>query len=253
MKTWNINGIVIGEGKPKIIIPIIGETNEEVLKQFNTVMNLEPDIIEWRADAYEKVEHLDSVINLLCQMRKEQKQIPLLFTFRTKKEGGLKDLPTRYYKKLLETVIETKLVDVIDIELFTGDTLVSELISLAVKNSIYTIISYHDFHETPSKDEIVSRLKKMQDLGGHIPKIAVMPHNTRDLLTLLAATETMKTTYADRPLITIAMGPLGLISRIGCEVFGSSCTFGAGEQASAPGQIPAQELQTVLQIIHKNL
>lgn len=250
---WNIKGTIIGEGKPKVIIPIIGKNNEEVLSEINTIMSLKPDIIEWRADAYEEIDQLDSIIDLLKEMRNEQVEIPLLFTFRTKKEGGLKNIPTRYYIKLLETVIQTKLADLVDIELFTGDEPVRELISLAKKNNVYTIISNHDFHQTPPTDEIVSRLKKMQDLGGHIPKIAVMPHNSKDVLTLLHATDTMKTKYADRPLITIAMGPLGLISRMSCEVFGSSCTFGAGEQASAPGQIPAQELQTVLHIIHKNL
>jgi 3-dehydroquinate dehydratase-1 len=49
------------------------------------------------------------------------------------------------------------------------------------------------------------------------------------------------------------MGPLGLISRLAGETFGSALTFGAGEKASAPGQIPAKQLQQILDMIHENM
>ena len=55
------------------------------------------------------------------------------------------------------------------------------------------------------KADIIYRLRKMQDMNADIPKIAVMPQNRKDVLTLLAATEEMATNYADRPIITISM------------------------------------------------
>ena len=91
----------------------------------------------------------------------------------------------------------------------------------------------------------------MQDMGADIPKIAVMPRTKKDVLTLLAATEEMASEYADRPIITISMSGLGSISRIAGEVFGSCLTFGSGEKASAPGQIDAGKLNSVLQTIHQ--
>ena len=45
-------------------------------------------------------------------------------------------------------------------------------------------------------------------------KIAVMPQNKRDVLTLLSATEEMVTDYADRPIITMSMAGTGVISRL---------------------------------------
>lgn len=75
----------------------------------------------------------------------------------------------------------------------------------------------------------------MQDMNADIPKIAVMPQNRKDVLTLLAATEEMATNYADRPIITMSMAGTGVISRLCGEVFGSSMTFGAAKKASAPG------------------
>ena len=90
----------------------------------------------------------------------------------------------------------------------------------------------------------------MQDMNADIPKIAVMPQNKKDVLTLLAATEEMATDYADRPIITMSMAGTGVISRLCCEVFGSSMTFGAAKKASAPGQMGVNDLNTVLGLLH---
>lgn len=65
----------------------------------------------------------------------------------------------------------------------------------------------------------------MQDLGADLPKIAVMPQSPQDVLTLLAATLTMKEKYATRPLITMSMGKSGGVSRVTGRLFGSAMTF----------------------------
>jgi 3-dehydroquinate dehydratase-1 len=80
-----------------------------------------------------------------------------------------------------------------------------------------------------------------------------MPQTAEDVLTLLAATNEMHNKYADRPIITMSMGPLGVISRLSGEVFGSSMTFGAVGTSSAPGQIPVDGLAATLEILHKSL
>ena len=107
------------------------------------------------------------------------------------------------------------------------------------------------FFKTPAKADIIYRLRKMQDMNADIPKIAVMPQNKKDVLTLLAATEEMTTNYADRPIITMSMAGTGVISRLCGEVFGSSMTFGAAKKASAPGQMGVNDLSTVLDLLHK--
>ena len=115
------------------------------------------------------------------------------------------------------------------------------------------MVSNHDFHKTPEKEEIVSRLRMMIERGADIAKIAVMPQNKKDVLTLLAATEEMYTKYADRPIITMSMAGTGVISRLCGEVFGSALTFGAAGKASAPGQMEVEDLKTVLSLLHKSL
>ncbi|PLR90313.1 type I 3-dehydroquinate dehydratase [Bacillus halotolerans] len=252
MNVLTIKGVSIGKGMPKIIVPLMGKTEKQILKEAEAVKLLDPDIVEWRVDVFEKADDNEAVIKMISKLRESLRDKLFLFTFRSLKEGGSKEMDVSSYIALLETAILTKDIDFIDIELFSGEANVEALVSLAGENGVYVIMSNHDFQKTPAKDEIISRLRKMQELGAHIPKIAVMPKDAGDLLTLLDATYTMKTKYADRPMITMSMAGTGLVSRLSGEVFGSACTFGAGEEASAPGQIPVSELRNVLEVLHKH-
>ena len=63
----------------------------------------------------------------------------------------------------------------------------------------------------------------------------------------------MYSDHAKIPIVTMSMGKVGISSRILGEVFGSAITFGSVKRASAPGQIPADELSEVLDIINKNI
>ncbi|MCV0023193.1 type I 3-dehydroquinate dehydratase [Bacillus halotolerans] len=252
MNVLTIKGVSIGEGMPKIIVPLMGKTEKQILKEAEAVKLLDPDIVEWRVDVFEKADDNEAVIKMISKLRESLRDKLFLFTFRSHKEGGSKEMDVSSYIALLETAIRTKDIDFIDIELFSGEANVEALVSLAGENGVYVIMSNHDFQKTPAKDEIISRLRKMQELGAHIPKISVMPKDAGDLLTLLDATYTMKTNYADRPMITMSMAGTGLVSRLSGEVFGSACTFGAGEEASAPGQIPVSELRNVLEVLHKH-
>ena len=114
---------------------------------------------------------------------------------------------------------KTGYFDLVDVEAFTGDEIVKEIVAAAHECGVKVVASNHDFDKTPEKDEIVRRLCKMQDLGADIPKIAVMPTCRRDVLTLLCATEEMYTEHADRPIITMSMAGTGLISRLCGEEF----------------------------------
>ena len=122
-------------------------------------------------------------------------------------------------KELNIAAAKTGYVDLVDVEAFTGDEIVKEIVAAAHECGVKVVASNHDFNKTPEKDEIVRRLCKMQELGADIPKIAVMPTCRRDVLTLLCATEEMYTEHADRPIITMSMAGTGLISRLCGEVF----------------------------------
>lgn len=253
MNTVKVKNVTLGEGKPKICVPIVGVTKEDILNQAKALENVEVDVVEWRVDWFEGVFEFEKVKDVLVDLRKELKELPLLFTFRTSKEGGEKSIENEEYVNLNKSVAATGLVDLVDVEVFTGDEYVKEVIKAAHESNVKVIASNHDFDKTPSKDEIVSRLIKMQDLGADIPKIAVMPTCKLDVLELLEATVIMSEQHANRPIITMSMAGKGVISRLCGEAFGSCLTFGSVAKASAPGQINVEELNKVLNIINKSL
>lgn len=253
MNTVKVRNLELGSGIPAVCIPNVGKTKEEILSLTEQYRSMSMDLMEWRVDWFEGVEDTQAVLDVLSGVREKLGDTPLLFTFRTKKEGGVHEMDTTAYVSLNKAVAATKLADLIDVEIFTGDGVVSDLISAIHASGTKVVASNHDFDKTPAKSDILYRLRKMQDMGADIPKIAVMPRSKRDVLTLLSATEEMASDYADRPIITMSMAGLGSISRLSCEVFGSCLTFGSGSMASAPGQIAAGELRQVLTSVHNAL
>lgn len=248
-----VRGVKIGEGVPKICVPIVGKTKEEILAAAKSFADVKMDVVEWRVDWFEGVFDFAQVEDVLKDLRPALGNTPILFTFRTSKEGGEKAIEPAAYVELNKKAAATGLVDLVDVEAFTGDEYVKEIIAAAHESGVAVVASNHDFDKTPDKDDIVSRLRKMQDLDADIPKIAVMPQNKKDVLTLLAATEEMVSEYADRPIITMSMAGTGVISRLCGEVFGSALTFGAAKKASAPGQMGVNDLSTVLGLLHNAL
>ena len=253
MNTVKVRNIEIGAGIPKICVPIVGVTREEILAAAENIKSTKADVVEWRVDWYEDIFDFAKTEATMKALREALGEMPILFTFRTSKEGGEKAIETEAYVELNQNAAKTGLIDLVDVEAFTGDEAVKAVVETAHANGVKVIASNHDFHKTPAKEEIVSRLRKMQELGADIPKIAVMPQNKKDVLTLLAATEEMSSEYADRPIITMSMSGTGVISRLCGEVFGSALTFGAVGKVSAPGQMGIEDLTTVLGLLHKSL
>lgn len=253
MNVVEVRNVKIGEGIPKICVPIVGVTREDIVNEAKTFESIPVDVVEWRVDWYEDIFNFDEVEVTLKALREALGETPILFTFRTSKEGGEKSIEVDEYVELNTKAAQSGYVDLVDIEAFTGDEAVKKVVAAAHEAGVKVVASNHDFDKTPAQEELVSRLRKMQELGADIPKIAVMPQNKKDVLTLLAATEEMAANYADRPIITMSMAGTGVISRLCGEVFGSALTFGAAKKASAPGQMGVEDLAQVLELLHKSI
>ena len=252
-KTVMLGNVEVGAGSPKIIVPIVGKTQAEILAKGAEIADMQFDVVEWRVDFYDDAFDTQTVLETLKKLRAVLGGKPILFTFRTKGEGGEKEISVPDYVTLNTAVIASGDADACDVEIFTGDEAVRTIIDAAHKAGKVVVASNHDFGKTPSHADIIYRLRKMQDMGADIPKIAVMPQSRQDVLTLLAATEEMSRCYADRPIITMSMAATGVISRLCGEVFGSAMTFGAVGKVSAPGQIPVGQLAECLSILHNAL
>ncbi len=247
-----IRNVTIGEGIPKICVPIVGVSREEIVEEAKLITETEADLAEWRADWYEDVFDFDKVTGVLNELREILCDMPILFTFRTAKEGGEKSIETEVYRALNQAVIMSGNADLVDVELFVGDEVISTLTQFAHEKGVKVIASNHDFEKTPPKEEIIKRLQKMQSLEADILKIAVMPQRKEDVQTLLSATREMSSKYAKKPIVTMSMGELGVVSRIEGEIYGSSITFGTAKKASAPGQIPVEELKKLMKKVHES-
>ena len=253
MKIITVKNVEFGKGKPKICIPIMGKDLEGLKNEIQSLEGLTYDIIEWRMDHFKdilKKEEAQKAIQLVGTMLSDT---VLLATFRTSKEGGKMAISNEDYVALNKQMIDSKQIDFVDVECFTGDDEVKEIVEYAHAHGVYVVMSNHDFDKTLDYEEIISRLKLMQEKEADIPKIALMPQSKSDVLTLLKATLDMNEKYADRPIITMSMGADGVISRLAGEVFGSCLTFGAARAASAPGQINVTDLNSVLDILHNSI
>lgn len=252
MKSVKVKNVIIGEGMPKICVPIVGRTEEDVIRQAELISGLPCDLIEIRIDYFEHFTDIKAVSGMLEKLKMVIAQ-PVIFTLRTADEGGEQDISKEEYQKYLKQILITGLVDIIDIELFKGEELVKDIIREAHRFGVKVILSNHDFNKTPIKFEIIARLIKMQSLNADIAKIAVMPSTIDDLLTLLSATHEVNSQFGEIPIVTMSMGRTGMLSRISGQIFGSAITFGAAGQASAPGQLEAEELKEILELINRNL
>lgn len=245
-----VGKLKIGVGIPKICVPIVATSKVEILKCAEAIKISQADFVEWRADFFDHIDDWQEVEALLRELKEILENMPLLFTIRTVKEGGNLKVSSEEYLSLNSKVIKSSLVDIIDIEFFVGENIVKSLIEEAKIYKINTIISNHDFEKTPEKAEIIKRMCHMQKLQGDIIKIAVMPKDKRDVLALLDATEEMARIHADRPIITMSMSPLGVVTRVSGEIFGSAVTFGTVGEKSAPGQLPVEKLKNLLEVFH---
>ncbi len=252
IRTVTLRNLEIGAGVPKIIVPIVAETAEGILDKAREIMGYTFDFVEWRVDFYEDALDTPKLLSTLKALRAILGEKPILVTARTKAEGGALDIDMDVYTALNTAVAQSGEADIIDVQIFSGDETVRKNIDAIHAAGCRVVGSYHSFEGTPDKADLIQRMCKAQDMGADIPKVAVMPHTPADIITLLDATQEMHNKYADRPIITMSMGS-GVISRLCGECFGSAATFGMIGQASAPGQIPTQQLTEVLSILHQAL
>lgn len=244
--------LVIGDGIPKICVPVVAKNRIEIKLALKEMKGQPFDMVEWRADFFEEYNQPDKVCEVLEIIRSEMGEKPILFTFRTRREGGYRDLPTiEEYIQLNAQAADSGLADLIDVETALGDDVAFILVETAHSKGVKVIASNHDFSGTPKKEEMLLRLCKMQDMEADIVKLAVMPQCERDVLNLMDTTLTMLELHNETPVVTMAMGELGLLSRVCGSLFGSAITFGSIGTASAPGQISVKKMEQVLQVLQR--
>lgn len=247
-----IRNITLGSGIPKICVPIVEKDEKAILETAARCRDSRADIVEWRCDYYEGIGDRDRTERLLEELRTVLGNMPLLFTYRTKAEGGAaeEEISAQEYANRNLHAVGTGCIDLVDMELRHGKDLADKLRMVGEETGCRILISSHDFTGTPPVEEMMRRYECMEAWGADVLKLAVMPHTVEDVLSLLKVCYDVSKASV-HPVVAISMGNLGLETRFLGETFGSAMTFGSLGKASAPGQMDVDALAQVLQAIHE--
>lgn len=241
-KIVQVRNCILGEGKPKICVSIVDSEPQDIIESAKTICLAKPDLVEWRVDCFEGYNDPVRVCAALKILRETLMDIPLIFTIRTTTEGGNADVTPSEYQEIYVEAVKQWCADIFDVEYSMLTKLGSDFADI-IKSRAKLLISKHNFEKTPATETMVDDLIRMQMAGADIAKLAVMPKEEEDVDKLFKASLEMKEHHNSTPIVTISMGELGVRSRIECEKTGSCFSFATVGQASAPGQIPIEELR----------
>lgn len=249
-QSFEIKNVVFGGEKPVVCVPVAVQSREEILAEIAKLAKENVRMVEWRVDCFDGAEDEEAVRRLLQEIGPLVGQMVFLFTFRSVCQGGHLKIPEKKILRLNEIAAKSQVVDIIDLEFFEATFPLKEIRRFQ-KMGVKIIASHHDFEATPEDGIIRMLLTKMMEGNADIVKLAVMPKDFHDVLRLMSMTAKVKEMYPGLPVVTMAMGKIGMLSRIGGETFGSCITFGASARASAPGQIPYRDLERIVDLLHK--
>ena len=249
-KPIQVKNMSLGEGIPKICVPITGKTEEEIKEEGKKAVEAGAELVEWRADFFEALEDRTALEKMLLSLSDILGQVPLLFTIRTSKEGGNREIRIKDYVNYNIDAARSGKADLIDVEVFGDEQEKVNLIQSLHEINAIVVASSHDFFKTDIREILLERFKIMDRTGADILKMAVMPNEFADVAAIMQATCDMAENFTEKPLISMAMGEEGMISRIAGENFGSCITFGTVGEASAPGQLPLRELKRMMNALH---
>lgn len=224
----------------KIVVPIMPKSLEEA-QAIDISKYLNADIIEWRADMlpHDKIMIVAPAIFEIFSGKE------IIFTLRTKAEGGNIELNDEEYVSLLKNIDSLYKPDYIDFEYFSHKDIFSEMMEFS-----NLVLSYHNFEEVP--ENVLDIFSELSSLEPKVIKVSVMPKTNRDVLDLMNYSQGFKTLNPKQEYAVMAMGKRGRISRLASDVMGSSWTFASIDRNSAPGQVNLAEMLKIRDILNED-
>lgn len=247
-----IKKYTIGMGRPLICVPIVESEREQICQVARQAVGQGAEVLEWRMDWFAQIEQWSEIEQILYELAEICQETILLCTFRSKDQGGERQLAEAEYIELMQNVARSGYADLLDLEVLECRN-ASAVIKRLHQAGQRIIGSQHYFSHTPETAQMRQELLQIREAGADIGKLAVMPQNSMDVLRLLEATVQIKESCPDYPLVTMAMGGLGTVSRISGQIFGSCMTFASLGKTSAPGQLPLADVTEILEKISESI
>ena len=224
----------------KLIVSLMPRSIEEA-QAIDVLRYQDADIIEWRADFLPK----EAILQVAPAIFEKFAGRELVFTLRTRAEGGQIELSSEEYVQMIKEVAQLYQPDYIDFEYFSYKDVFDQMLDFP-----NLVLSYHNFQETP--ENLMEILSELTSLNPKVVKIAVMAHTEQDVLDLMNFTRGFKTLNPEQEYVTISMGKVGKVSRITSDVTGSSWTFASLDEASAPGQISLSSMKKIRELLNED-
>jgi 3-dehydroquinate dehydratase I len=129
----------------------------------------------------------------------------------------------------------------IDIEFEAPESYRTELVNFAHEKKAIVIISYHNFQQTPERQELENIIVQSEKMGADKIKIATLANSTTDNARILSLYE------SHTNLIAFCMGKTGMITRLAAPLLGAEFTFASLSKklATAPGQLTYEEFTDI--------
>ncbi|MBI5276108.1 MAG: type I 3-dehydroquinate dehydratase [Burkholderiales bacterium] len=248
----SISGRPLAGGRlPAVCAPLVGRTRDALLAECRVVAAKRPDLLEWRVDFFEGIVDVAAVLDAAAALRSAAGGIPLLFTRRSSREGGEAiAIGEAQVVAMYRAVCEARAADLVDFEASNDEADVRAVREASRGHGLGLVLSHHNFHFTPPAGELVARFVQAERLGADVAKVAVMPRSAEDVLCLFDATLQASRQLAI-PVVSMSMAGLGAVSRLAGGVFGSALTFAVGREASAPGQVPIEDVRLVAEVLRR--
>src|SRR5665647_3635936 len=131
-----------------VCLPLVSKNKDLLISQAKELMDLNPDVIEWRVDFFDSVDDIRAVVEALIELNNVTGKLPLIFTCRHTEEGGYKELSQEKRIEIIEAALNTGLADIIDVEMFNNEEFLSIVKSLVKKYNSKLILSHHNFKFT---------------------------------------------------------------------------------------------------------
>ena len=243
-----IRAIEFGGPAPLFCIPIVPTDAADLTAQAVIAHRLHPDLVEWRAD-YFQTPTPEAFLAAAQSLRQSLPEEAIIFTLRWKAEGGVREIPQTLRQTLIETVLRSGCVDIVDLELASEPAFLDHLLPIAKSCGVRVILAMHDFSQTPPTEDLLSRISAMNARGADIAKLAVMPQNQADVMRLFQVIIAARKQHPHLPLAIMSMGALGSITRVAGFLYGSDMAFAVGKEASAPGQIPIEDARRIADLL----
>ncbi|KJU91436.1 type I 3-dehydroquinate dehydratase [Streptococcus infantis] len=224
----------------KLVVSVMPKSLEEA-QGIDAMRYIDADIIEWRADFLPK----EAILQVAPAIFEKFAGRELLFTLRTRAEGGEIDLDSAEYVQIIKDVAQLYQPEYIDFEYFSHKDVFEEMLDFP-----NLVLSYHNFQETP--ENMMEILSELTSLTPKVVKVSVMAHTEQDVLDLMNFTRGFKTLNPEQEYVTISMGKVGKVSRITSDVTGSSWSFACLDEASAPGQISLSSMKKIREILNED-